>query len=180
MIYFYWTHNFLKTSHMNTVSLFTDMENKLREIIFGIVGSIIASFCVSLGVSTLTTHPWTIVVAGLIVGLAGSFANAFAPLIVSSRLVHTQSFSRNDFMQCVGSFLLTMIIVGLPLVPYILMNNLSVSRIISVMTGLVLLFIFGIYRAQLEEKSPLFHGFFLVFIGIASGYICYYIISLFK
>lgn len=165
---------------MNTTPLFTDLENKLREIIFGIVGSIIASFCVSLGVSTLTSHFWTIILAGFIVGLAGSFANAFAPLIVSSRILHTESFSRNDFAQCVGSLFLTLVVVGLPLVPYALMDNLSVARIISVMTGLVLLFIFGIYRAQLEGKSPLFHGFFLVFIGSASAYICYYVISLFK
>lgn len=165
---------------MDSTPLFTDLENKLREVIFGIVGAVIASFCVSLGVSTITSDHWTIVVAGLIVGVAGSAANSFGPLIVSSPVLHTQSPSRNDLAQCLGSLFLTLAIVILPLISYMVMEDLSIARFISIMTGLVLLFIFGIYRAQLEGKSPLTHGFLMVLIGVVSVYVCYYIVSLFK
>jgi len=58
-----------------------ELENKIKGIIFG---SIIASFVTSLGVSLLTSDHWIILLAGLIVGVASSFANAFGPLISSA------------------------------------------------------------------------------------------------
>ena len=56
-----------------------ELENKIKEIIFGLFGSIIASFGVSLGASFLTNDHTVILLSGLIVGIASSFANAFGP-----------------------------------------------------------------------------------------------------
>ena len=157
---------------------FEEIESKIKGVILGLFGSIIASFGVALGVSVLTSDRWAILLSGLIVGTASSFANSFGPLISKFRLTSLtggQAYSGNDFMQATASSALTFIIVGMPLIPYILMDDLAIARTISVMTGLVLLFIFGIHRAQLENESPLTYGFKMSLIGAAGAAICYLI-----
>ena len=157
-----------------------ELENKIKEIIFGLFGSIIASFGVSLGASFLTTSHWTILLSGLIVGVASSFANAFGPLISSSQMQSRQTYSTQDFQQAAGSFFLTFVIVGLPIVPYVLISDLGIARTISVITGLVLLFIFGVHQAQLEHKSPLGYGFSMALIGAVCAGLFYFLAVLFK
>jgi VIT1/CCC1 family predicted Fe2+/Mn2+ transporter len=157
-----------------------ELENKIKEIIFGLFGSIIASFGVSLGASFLTTNHTTILLSGLIVGVASSFANAFGPLISSSQMQIRQTYSKEDFQQAGGSFLLTLIIVGMSIIPYILISDLGLARIISVITGLVLLFIFGVHQAQLERKSPLSYGFSMALIGAFCAGLFYYLALFFK
>ncbi len=157
-----------------------EIENKIKGIIFGLFGSIIASFGISLGASLLTSDRWTILLSGLIVGVASSFANSFGPLVSSSKMLNNQAYSKQDFEQSMGSFALTFVIIGLPLISYVLINDLRLARIISIMTGLVLLFIFGVHRAQLEhENSPLGYGFMMSLIGATCAYGFYYLASLF-
>ncbi|MCX6762674.1 MAG: VIT1/CCC1 transporter family protein [Candidatus Moranbacteria bacterium] len=157
-----------------------ELENKIKEIIFGLFGSIIASFGVSLGASFLTSDHTVILLSGLIVGIASSFANAFGPLISSSQMQIRQTYSKQDFQQAGGSFFLTFIIVGLPLVSYVLIRDVGIGRIISVITGLVLLFIFGVHQAQLERKSPLGYGFSMALIGAIAAGVFYYLALLFR
>lgn len=157
-----------------------ELENKIKEIIFGLFGSIIASFGVSLGASFLTNDHTVILLSGLIVGIASSFANAFGPLISSSQMQIRQTYSKQDFQQAGGSFFLTFIITGLPLVSYILIGDVGIGRIISVITGLVLLFIFGVHQAQLERKSPLGYGFSMALIGAIAAGIFYFLALLFR
>ena len=153
---------------------FAELESKIKGVIFGLFGSIIASFGVALGVSVLTSDRWTILVSGLIVGIASSFANSFGPLVSKSRLVSSHAYSKSDLMQAAASLMLTFIIIGLPIISYLLMSDLIIARIISVMTGLVLLFIFGVHRAQLENTSPLSYAFEMALIGAAGALICYF------
>jgi VIT1/CCC1 family predicted Fe2+/Mn2+ transporter len=130
---------------------------------------------VALGVSALTSNSWTILISGLIVGIASSFANAFGPLITKGRLLSSQVYSVNDLIHSTISFLLTFIIIGLPIIPY-LINNLNIARVVSVITGLVLLFVFGVHKGQLEHlgyESPLVYGFKMALIGAAIAMICY-------
>lgn len=155
-----------------------ELENKIKGIISGLFGSIVASFGVALGASLLVTDHRTIVLSGLIVGLASSFANAFGPLIASSRMMNYQICSRQDLEQAIGSFLLTFIFVLLPLVPYMFIANLALARIISIITGLVLLFILGVHQAQLEHESQLRNGFFMAAIGAVCAYIIYFLAKL--
>jgi len=159
----------------DTVFSFAELESKIKGVIFGLFGSIIASFGVALGVSVLTPDRWTILASGLIVGIASSFANSFGPLVSKTRLISSQTYSRIDLMQATGSLMLTFVVIGLPLVSYLLMADLAIARTISVMTGLVLLFIFGVHRAQLENESPLSYAFTMALIGAASAAICYLI-----
>ncbi|XLQ20660.1 MAG: VIT1/CCC1 transporter family protein [Candidatus Moraniibacteriota bacterium] len=149
--------------------------DKITGMIFGLFGSIIAGFCVSLITSFLTDNQWTILLAGFIIGVTSSFANAFGPLVSSSQVLSDKIYSKRDMEQAVASFLLTFVVVSLPLFPYILVNDLVLARMISVMTGLVLLFIFGVQHAQLKHYSPLLYGFMMVAIGFVSAYICSYI-----
>ena len=157
-----------------------ELENKIKEIIFGLFGSIIASFGVSLGASFLTSDHLTILLAGLIVGIASSFANAFGPLVSSSQMLTRQTYSKQDFQQAVGSSVLTFVIVGLPLVSYVLISDLGIARIISVITGLVLLFIFGVHQAQLERKSALGYGFSMALVGALFAGLFYFLAVLFR
>jgi VIT1/CCC1 family predicted Fe2+/Mn2+ transporter len=152
--------------------------DKITGIIFGLFGSIIASFGVALAASFLTDNPWTIVLAGFIVGIASSFANAFGPLVSSSQILNNKLYSRQDLEQALASSLLTLFIVSLPLLPYLLISDLVLARMVSVMTGLVLLFVFGVQHAQLKHNSPLMYGFMMVAIGIAAAYACSYIAHL--
>ncbi len=149
-----------------------DIEKKIRGIILGLFGSIMASFGIALGVSVLTSNYWTILSSGLIVGIASSFANSFGPLIAKSK---SQAYSKEDILESSGSFALTFIIIALPLVSYLLMDDLDIARTISVMTGVVLLFIFGIHRAQLENRysSPLLYAFTVALAGALFALICY-------
>lgn len=153
---------------------FAELESKIKGVIFGLFGSIIASFGVALGVSVLTPSRWTILMSGLIVGIASSFANSFGPLVSKSRLINSHAYSKSDLAQAVASLMLTFIVIGLPIISYLLMSDLMVARIISVMTGLVLLFVFGVHRAQLENESPLSYAFEMVLIGVAGALICYF------
>lgn len=156
------------------------LADKIKEMIFGLFGSIIASFGVSLGASVLTSDHLTILLSGLIVGVASSFANAFGPLVSSTQMLSRETYSKQDLQQAAGSSVLTFVIVGLPLVPYLLIGDVAIGRIISVITGLVLLFIFGVHQAQLERKSPLSYGFSMALIGaIAAGFF-FYLAVLFK
>lgn len=157
-----------------------ELEDKIKEIIFGLFGSIIASFGVSLGASFLTTSHTTILLSGLIVGVASSFANAFGPLVLSSQMHSHQTYSRQDFQQAAGSSLLTFVIVGLPLVSYVLISDLGIARIISIITGLVLLFIFGVHQAQLEHRYPLSYGFSMALIGAVFAGLFYFLAILFR
>jgi VIT1/CCC1 family predicted Fe2+/Mn2+ transporter len=157
-----------------------ELENKIKEIIFGLFGSIIASFGVSLGASFLTANHGAIVLSGLIVGIASSFANSFGPLISSSQMQIRETYSKQDFQQAAGSFFLTFVIVGLPIVSYVLITDLGLARIISVITGLVLLFIFGVHQAQLQRKSPLSYGFSMALIGAVAAGFFYYLALFFR
>ena len=154
---------------------FLDLENKIKGVIFGLFGSIIASVGVALGVSVLTSRHITILLAGLIVGLSSSYANSFGPLVSKSRLITSQTYSKDDFIQSTASMILTFITISLPLISYIVMKDLVIARIISVMTGLVLLFIFGVHRAQLENESPLSYAFVISLIGAIVMAVCYII-----
>ena len=154
---------------------FAELESKIKGVIFGLFGSIMASFGVALGVSVLTPDRWTILMSGLIVGIASSFANSFGPLVSKTRLITSQTYSRIDLAQATGSLILTFIVIGLPLISYLLMDDLAIARTISVMTGLVLLFIFGVHRAQLENESPLSYAFTMALIGAVGAAICYLI-----
>ncbi|MEA2064978.1 MAG: hypothetical protein U9O66_01605 [Patescibacteria group bacterium] len=150
----------------------SDIEKKIQGIILGLFGSIMASFGIALGISMLTSNHWTILSSGLIVGLASSFANSFGPLVVKSK---TKTYSQDDLFESTGSFIFTFIIIVLPLVSYLFMNDLNIARIISIMTGIVLLFIFGIHRALLEGKtySPLFYASIVALIGAFFAIMCY-------
>lgn len=158
----------------NELPSFAELESKIKGVIFGLFGSIIASFGVALGVSVLTPDRWTILLSGLIVGTASSFANSFGPLVSKSRLISSHAYSKSDLIQAAASLILTFIIIGLPIISYLLMSDLIIARIISVMTGLVLLFIFGVHRAQLENESPLSYAFEMALIGAAGALICYF------
>jgi len=153
---------------------FAELESKIKGVIFGLFGSIIASFGVALGISALTPERWTILSAGLIVGMASSFANSFGPLVSKSRLISGHNYSKEDLMQVFASLILTFIIIGLPLVSYLLMDDLAIARAISIMTGLVLLFIFGVHRAQLENEPALPYAFTMSLIGVVAAVICYF------
>jgi VIT1/CCC1 family predicted Fe2+/Mn2+ transporter len=156
-----------------------ELENKIKGMIFGLFGSIIASSATSLCVSFLTSDYWTILLSGLIVGIASSFANAFGPLVSSSQMLSQQSYAVQDFKQAIGSSILTFIIIGLPLISYILINKLDLARIISITTSLVLLFIFGIHKAQMEhDTSPLRYGFLVSLFGTTIFALCYYLVNL--
>jgi VIT1/CCC1 family predicted Fe2+/Mn2+ transporter len=93
-------------------------------------------------------------------------------------MINYQICCRQDLEQAIGSFLLTFIFVLLPLVPYMFIANLALARIISIITGLVLLFILGVHQAQLEHNSPLRHGFVMAMIGAACAYIFYFLAKL--
>ena len=149
-----------------------DIEKKIQGIILGLFGSIMASFGIALGVSVITSNYWTILSSGLIVGVASSFANSFGPLVAKSK---SQNYSKEDILESSGSFIFTFIIIILPLISYPLMNNIDIARIISIMTGIVLLFIFGIHRAQLENRcsSPLLYAFTVALVGAIFAIICY-------
>lgn len=149
-----------------------DIEKKIQGIILGLFGSIMASFGIALGVSILTSNHWAILSSGLIVGIASSFANSFGPLVAKSK---SQHYSKEDILESSGSFVFTFIIITLPLISYPLMGNLDIARIISVMTGIVLLFIFGVHRAQLENRcsSPLLYAFMVALVGALFAIICY-------
>ena len=154
---------------------FKGLEDKIKGVIFGLFGSIMASFDVALGVSILTSDSWTIFISGLIVGMASSFANSFGPLITKSRFVDSQAYSINDLIQSLISFTLTFVVVSLPLIPYFF-SNLIIARVVSITSGLVLLFIFGVHKGQLEylEESPLVYGFKIALIGAIGAVICYF------
>lgn len=141
-------------------------------------GSIIAGFSAAVGVSVLTSSQSSVLIAGFMVGLASSFANSFGPVVSKYNLSSSQEFSKNDIAQAVGSFTLTFLVVNFSLLPYIFMP-LPIARIISVIIGLVLLFIFGIQQAQMEYDYPLIYGFWMVSIGIISVAICYWTASYF-
>ncbi|HBI33790.1 MAG TPA: hypothetical protein DEA43_03190 [Candidatus Moranbacteria bacterium] len=158
-----------------------ELENKLKGIIFGLFGSIIASLATSLSVSLLISDHWTILLSGLIVGVSSSFANSFGPLVSSAQMLNQRRYSTKDFEQSIASSMLTFIIISLPLVPYALIGNLDLSRIISITTGLVLLFIFGVHRAQLEyDGSPLKYGLSISIFGAMIVSLCYYLVYYFK
>ena len=153
--------------------LFLDLKDKIKGVIFGLLGSIIASVSVALGVSVLTSRHWSILLAGLIVGLASSYANSFGPLISESSSISKQIYSRTNFIQATASLVLTFITVTLPLISYVVISDLNIARIISVITGLVLVFIFGVHQAQLENESPLFYATITTFIGATIITACY-------
>ena len=155
-----------------------ELQDKIKGIISGLFGSIIASFCVSLGASLLIADHRTIVLSGLIVGLACSFANAFGPLVSSTRMITYQRCSAQDIEQALGSFMLTFIFVILPLVSYMVIANLALARIIAIITGLALLFILGVHQAQLEHRSPLRNGFVMAIAGVISAAIFYFLATL--
>ncbi|MFA5986652.1 MAG: VIT1/CCC1 transporter family protein [Parcubacteria group bacterium] len=157
-----------------------ELEDKIKGVIAGLFGSIIASFGVALGASLLTTNYWTVILSGLIVGLASSFANAFGPLVSSTRMHNSQMCSSDDLGQAFGSCFLTFIFVGMPLISYVLINDLSLARIISIITGLVLLFILGVHEAQLEHRSPLVFGFTMMMVGVVCAYVFYLLANLLK
>jgi len=152
--------------------------DKITGVIFGLFGSIIASFCVSFATSLFTNDSIAIVLAGFLVGIASSFANAFGPVVSSSQILDNKIYSKQDIEQALVSFIVTIFIVGLPLVPYILFKDIVLARMISIMIGLVLLFIFGVQHAQLKHYSPLLYGFMMVTIGIVCAYAVSYVAHL--
>ena len=154
---------------------FEEIESKIKGVILGVLGSIIASFSIALGVSVLSPDRWTIITSGLIIGIASSFANSLGPLFSRSRLISSREFSKEDFWEVIISLIFTFIVVGLPLLPYPLMKNLNIARVISIMTGLVLLFIFASHKAQLENDSPLAYAFGIVIVGAIIAAVSYYI-----
>lgn len=130
-----------------------DFENKIRLVISGLFGSITASLSVSLGVSVLTENRWTIIVSGLIVGLAGSVANAASPLITRANFLKSDVPIGQMLRQSASSFLVTFAIIFLPIVSYLIMDDMNIARATSLITGLVMLFIFGVHRAEFDDRA---------------------------
>ena len=159
---------------MSSLTILGELGNKIRGVFMGLFGAIVAGFSVSVGVSVLTDNQSVVLMAGFMVGLAGSFANSFGPIVSKYNLSTNREFSKSDIVQAGASFILTFIVVNFSLVPYLLMP-IPIARIISVMIGLVLLFIFGIQRAQLEYDSPLLYGFGMALVGGVCAMACYWV-----
>ena len=166
------TSNSVKPSVENKSLEISDIEKKIQGIILGLFGSVMGSFGTALGVSVLTSDYLTIVSAGLIVGLASSFANSFGPLVAKSK---SQIYGKEDLWEGTASFLFTFVVITLPLLSYLLMDNIKIARTISIMTGLVLIFIFAIQQSLVEKdkKSPLSYASGIVFVGIVFSLACY-------
>jgi len=96
-------------------------------------------------------------------------------------MINNQTYANQDFKQAMGSLMITFIIVIMPLIAYVIIGNLDLARMISVMTGLVLLFVFGVHRAQLEYGiSPLRYGFSMALVGAVCACSFYYLANFFK
>ena len=152
------------------MSAFDEIENKVRVVIFGLFGSVMACFSVTLGVSILTSDRWTIVTAGIIVGIAGSLANAVSPFVSRTSFLRPSISFRAIVRQSASSFFATFAIIFLSIISYLLMESIIVARITSLVTGMVMLFIFGIHRAEMENReNSIAHAFGIVFLGATAA-----------
>lgn len=153
----------------------TALESFKKEVgatVSGISGSIIASFSVALGVSVLTESRWTIVTAGIIFGIAGSLANVADPFAAKANFLRSRISIRQAVNRLSPSFSNVFIIIFLPLLPYLLIDYLAAARIISLATGLILLFIFGARRVSAGgKKNPARLGFLSVLLGLLAALI---------
>ena len=156
------------------MNAFEELENKIRVVISGLFGSITASFSVALGVSVLTSDRWTIIMSGVIVGIAGSLANAASPFVSRTNFLRPNISFKSIMKQSASSFLITFVIIFLPIVSYLLMASIGVARITSLITGLVMLFIFGVHRAEVEGRTnPVSHAFGMVLFGMAAAFVAF-------
>lgn len=156
------------------MNAFEELENKVKVVISGLFGSITASFSVALGVSVLTPNRWTIILSGIIVGAAGSLANAASPFVSRSNFLKPNISFKTILKQSTSSFIVTFVIISLPIVSYLLMDTIGVARITSLITGLVMLFIFGVHRAEVEGRTnPVSHAFGLVLFGMAMAFVAF-------
>ena len=153
--------------------------NKLRDSMhgaaFGIVDGVITVLGLTLGVSALSPDRTVILVAGVSVGIADGLANS-AGFFVSEEVATEHGISNHTkkaiYASSISCFAATLVAVLFPTIPY-LFAKIAIARVVSIMVGLSLLFVFGVIHARFSHESPIKEGLKLVAIGAIADAICF-------
>ena len=140
---------------------------------FGVMEGTVMMLGVLLGLS-VTGDRFIIVLGLLTAGIADAFANSSSFYVSEeSEMIHTRAEVWKAAKLC---FLATLGVVALMTVPLLAIRNTSVSMIVSVAVGLVVLFVLGIYMAKkLKSKTPSSTVIKYVLIGTVTAVACFII-----
>jgi len=182
-----------KNKNVKQKNLFVKLNSLILPMLeggsFGIVDSVIGSFGLIIGLAAATYNPNLIFVSGLLAGFSDSFGNSIGfffsqksektvQILIKRKgipqRVHTE---KELLMSGFSSFLTTLLIYSIMLIPFLFMNIIS-ALLFSISFAVAILFLLGAYNAYLlgkNTKNMVKEGFLYIGICFVTAVISYFV-----
>lgn len=157
-----------------------DVMKELEGMAFGLTDGVICFLGILIGVAAATNDANTVIIAGIVGGIANSFGNAVG-FYTSQEMERgiqtndkkngkeTQIHSKKEVvMNAVFSFLGTLFVLVVLIIPFFLLQ-LMPAIAMSFALGMIILFALGAYASRLVEESWFMTGFRFAFLGILAA-----------
>jgi predicted membrane protein (TIGR00267 family) len=154
---------------------------------FGLADGVICALGIIMGVAAATSSATTVIIVGVIGGVADAFGNSIGFYIsqLAERGVQTYESREHGekhkihtvedtIVSGIASFIVTIVIFGLLLVPYLFLQIVDAS-IVSFAVGAVILACLGAYVARLSKESIWKTGLWYACIGLVGAVVSYWI-----
>jgi predicted membrane protein (TIGR00267 family) len=161
-----------------------ELLHELEGAAFGLGDGVICALGMLVGAAAATSTPSTVIMVGVVGGIADAFGNAIGFYISQSAERGVQMHmhrkgekvrihsSTETVMNGVMSFISTILIFGILLLPYLFMRILD-AVIVSCIIGAILLFLLGVYVGKISGEGQVKIGLIYAILGIAGAFLSY-------
>ena len=182
-----------KNKNVKQKNLFVKLNSLILPMLeggsFGIVDSVIGSFGLIIGLAAATYNPNLIFVSGLLAGFSDSFGNSIGfffsqksektvQMLIKRKGIQQRVHTEKELlMSGFSSFLTTLLIYSIMLIPFLFMNIIS-ALLFSISFAVAILFLLGAYNAYLlgkNTKNMVKEGFLYIGICFVTAVISYFV-----
>jgi len=159
---------------------------------FGLMDGIICALGIIIGVAAATSNTTTVIIAGVIGGVADAFGNSIGFYIshLAERGVQKHEKAKNKvnhkiytrekaLLSGIASFLVTVLTFGVLLIPFVLLPIMIASSV-SFAIAIVALAALGAYVAKLSRESAWKTSLWYACLGVAGAVVSYWVGSQLK
>lgn len=169
---------------------------RIRELFqgvaMGLMDGLITLLGIIVGVGVATDDPKVVIISGLVGGISNSFGTSIG-FYTSENAERGQQIefykkskgTRKDLQyihshsEIIGSAILSFIAgafaIVLPLLPFLLLSDITASMISSLIISAMLLFVLGCYIGKINETDRLRSGLKYLFLGVISSTVAFII-----
>jgi len=163
-----------------------DFLHQLEGAAFGLADGVICALGMLIGVAAATSNPSSVIVVGIVGGVADAFGNSIGFYISQSTERGVQRHeerkgkavrvhSRSEvLLNGVMSFVATVFIFALLVLPFVVVP-IATAMYVSFVLGIFLLFVFGAYVARISQENWIKLGVEYALLGMVGAFLSWFV-----